>query len=66
MPDGSKTNSSSRSDRRDSQRNMAPGKTLTVSIMVRDHACWRKEMRTLTLRRTSIANIQMCPEVLTL
>jgi hypothetical protein len=58
MPNGSETDSSSRSDGRASQRNMTLGRTPKISTQTMVHDSYRKETRISTWR-TSIEDTQM-------
>jgi hypothetical protein len=58
MPDGSKTDSSSRSDGRASRRNMTLGRMLKILTQTMVHDSY-KETRISTWRRTSIEDTQM-------
>jgi hypothetical protein len=59
MPDGSETDSSSRSNGRASWRNTTLGRTLKISTWTMVHNSYKKEMRISTWRRTSIEDTQM-------
>ena len=56
MLDGSKIDSSSRFDGKDSQRNMTLGKMLTISTLTTDPDSYKREMTISISKRTSIAD----------
>jgi hypothetical protein len=58
MPDGSKTNSSSKSNGRASQRNMTLGRMLKILTQMMAHNSYKKETRISTWRRTSTEDTQ--------
>ena len=59
MLDGSKIDSSSRFDGKDSWRNTILGKMLMISTLTTDPDSYKKETTTLILRRTSITDTLM-------
>ena len=66
MLDGSKINSSSRFNGKDSQRNMILGKMLMISTLTMDPDSYKRETMTSILRRTSITDTPTLQSELTL
>ena len=59
MLNGSEIDSSSRFDGKDSQRNTILGRMLMISTLTTDPNSYKREMTTLTLRKTSTADTPM-------